>query len=111
MPREKFPNRYPCTTVNIPHGYQNRHQPDIYAITFAELPSGKIGEIWLGTINGHAKLINDDMPDTCISTSRGLQFGDTVGQLAKSARRDKRGKPLGWLGSVVDGLKKEPLDG
>jgi len=109
MPREKFPNRHGGTTIEVAHNYRGA-EDRVFSITYSRLPSGKIGELWVNTINGHEKLINDDMRDTCATISRGLQFGDTVEQLAKSVLRDNRGKPLGWLGTIVDALKREPAD-
>lgn len=109
MAREKFSHRHAGTTIEIQHNYRGAGDRT-FSITYSRLPSGKIGELWLNTINDHEKLINDDMRDTCASISRGLQYGDTVDQLAKSVLRDNRGKPLGWVGTVLDALKKEPAD-
>lgn len=109
LAREKFSNRHAGTTIEIQHNYRGADERT-FLITYARLPSGKIGELWVNTINGHEKLINDDMRDTCASISRGLQYGDTVDQLAKSVLRDNRGKPLGWVGTVLDALKKETAD-
>lgn len=109
MARDKFANRHGGTTIEVSHNYQGASER-VFSITYSRLPNGKIGELWVNTINDHEKLINDDMRDTCASVSRGLQYGDTVEQLAKSVLRDNRGKPLGWLGCILDALKREPVD-
>lgn len=109
MARDKFSNRHAGTTIEIPHNYRGADDRT-FSITYARLPSGKIGELWINTINGVERLINDDMRDTCAAVSRSLQFGETIEQLAKSVHRDSRGKSLGWLGAILDALKKEPVD-
>jgi hypothetical protein len=106
--REKLSNRHAVTTIEINHNYRGAENR-IFSIAYSRMPSGKIAELWINTINDHEKLINDDMRDTCASVSRSLQYGETVEQLAKSVLRDNRGKPLGWLGTVLDALKKEPV--
>ena len=108
MAREKFENRNAGTTIEINHNYRGA-EDRIFSLTYSRLPSGKIGELWINSINGHEKLINDDMRDTCAAVSRSLQYGETVEQLAKSVLRDNRGKSLGWLGAILDALKKEPF--
>lgn len=110
IPREKFANRHAVTTICIPHGYRDRSPPDVLDISYSRLPSGKIGEVWINAINGCEKLINDDMRDTCVAMSRDLQYGDDLDRLGKSVIRDNRGKPLGWLGTVIDALRKESVD-
>jgi len=108
--REKFSNRHAATTVDIVHNYRGGDDRK-FSITYSRLPDGKIGEVWLNSINGHEKLINDDMRDSCVTLSRGLQYGDTLDKLAKSVLRDNRGKPLGWMGAIIDALRKEnPID-
>jgi len=107
--REKFSNRHGGTTIEVAHNYRGADER-VLSVTYSRLPSGKIGELWLNTINGHEKLINDDMRDTCATVSRGLQYGDSIEQLARSVLRDSRGKSLGWLGCVLDALKREPAD-
>jgi hypothetical protein len=107
MPRERFSNRHDVTTIDIEHSYRGGDDRT-FSISYARLPSGKIGEVWANAINGHEKLLNDDMRDSCVALSRGLQYGDSLDRLAKSVLRDNRGKPLGWIGSVIDALKKEP---
>ena len=105
--REKFSNRHAGTTIEVAHNYRGADDR-VFSITYARLPSGKIGELWINTINGVERLINDDMRDTCASVSRSLQFGETVEQLARSVLRDNKGTALGWLGAILDALKKEP---
>lgn len=116
--REKFDDRHAGITILVTHNYRGGDERDL-SITYSRLPlpgdhpyrpTGRIGEIWVNTINEHEKLINDDMRDTCATTSRDLQNGDTVEKLSRSVLRDSRGKPLGWLGTVLDALKKEPID-
>lgn len=109
MARERFPDRHAGTTIEVVHDYRGA-DARVFLITYARLASGKIGELWINTINGVERLINDDMRDTCAAVSRSLQFGETVEQLAKSVHRDGRGKALGWLGAILDALKKEPAD-
>ena len=107
--RDKFSNRHDATTIDVKHGYRGADERT-FTITYSRLPSGKIGVVWIGAINGHEKLINDDMRDTCVAISRGLQYGDSLDRVAKSILRDNRGKPLGWLGTVIDALRKEQAD-
>ena len=109
LAREKFSNRHDARTIDVSHSYRGADDRT-FSITYSRLSSGKIGEIWLNSINGHEKLINDDMRDSCVAISRGLQYGDSLDKLAKSVLRDNRGKPLGWLGTVIDALKKEAPD-
>ena len=116
MAREKFENRHAGTTIDVVHGYRGADKR-VISVTYARLPrpgdhpyipTGRIGEFWVNTVDGNARGVNDDMPDTCLATSRSLQYGETVDQLARSVQRDDRGKPIGWLGSILDALKKEP---
>lgn len=109
MAREKFSNRHGGTTIEVIHNYRGADERTL-SVTYSRLPSGKIGEIWINTINDHEKLINDDMRDSCAAISRGLQYGDSVEQLARSVLRDNLGKPLGYMGSILDALKKETVD-
>jgi len=109
MAREKFSNRHDARTIDIAHNYRGADERT-FSITYSRLPDGRIGEVWINSINGHEKLINDDMRDSCVALSRGLQFGDTLEKLAKSVLRDNRGKPLGWVGTVIDALRKETAD-
>jgi hypothetical protein len=107
--REKFSERRDTITLNVKHRYRGA-PPKIYCISFSMLPSGRVGELWVNSINGYEKLVNDDVRDACVAVSKDLQNGDTVEQLAKSVLRDSHGKPHGWLGSILDALKKEPVD-
>lgn len=118
MLREKFSNRHGGMTIEVVHNYPGADERT-FSVTYArlprlgdhpEIPTGRIGELWANTVNGNDKLVNDDMPDTCAAVSRSLQYGETIESLARSMQRDNRGKPIGWLGSVLDALKKEPVD-
>ena len=109
MSREKFPPRRATTTIQIEHTYRGSDARALCA-SYSRLPDGRIGEIWINSVNGHEKLVNDDIRDACIAVSKDLQNGDTVEWLAKSVLRDSRGRPHGWMGSVLDALKKEPVD-
>lgn len=110
--REKFNNRHAGTTVDIVHKYR-RADPKTYTVGYARLKGGrgKIGEVWLHAIDGHEKMVNDDMRDQCVILSRSLQFGETLEQAAKSIQREKKNGPaIGWMGNIIDALIKEPVD-
>jgi hypothetical protein len=109
MAREKFESRRDTRTVNVDHRYPGS---DIrsFCISYSRLPSGRVGEVWVNSVNGYEKLVNDDVRDACIALSRSLQHGDTLEQISKSVLRDSRGRPHGFVGSLVDMLKKEPVE-
>src|SRR6185312_17327838 len=109
MPREKFGWRRATETIEIPHRYPSGAE-HVLCVSLSRLPSGKIGEFWLNAVDGYEKRVNDDMRDACIAASKDLQNGDTLEYLSKSVLRDAKGKPHGFLGSVIDRLKKEPVD-
>lgn len=117
MSRYKLSQRRASTTINVPHSYRGGDDR-VLTVSYSReplpgdhpaLPTGRIVEFWLNNINDHEKLINDDMRDTCIGYSKDLQNGDSVEHLAKSVLRDSRGRPHGWVGSVLDALKREPI--
>ena len=109
MSREKFSERRDTTTINVKHQYRGADDKT-FCISYSRLPSGRIGELWVNSVNGYEKLVNDDIRDACVAVSKDLQNGDTVEQLAKSVLRDSRGKAHGFLGSILDVLKKEPIN-
>ena len=109
MAREKFDWRRDTITINVTHEYWAGGTRK-FCISYSRLPSGKVGEVWVNAVNELEKTINDDVRDTCIALSRALQYGDTLEHIAKSIQRDARGKPQGYMGTIVDVLKKEPVD-
>lgn len=118
MAREKFADRHPCVTIDIPHNYRGGDKRTL-CVTYSRLPldgdhpampTGRIGAVWINGINGYEKLVNDDMRDSCVTLSKDLQNGDTLERLSKSMMRDGRGKAHGWMGSAIDALKREPVD-
>ena len=104
MAREKFAARRATTTLNVLHKYSGRGEPDTICASFSTLPSGRIGEIWINSINGKAKLVTPDIQGACIILSKDLQNGDTLEYLSGSLPRGS------WMRSVADALKKEPAD-
>jgi|SRR6185312_1734434 len=109
MAREKFATRRGTITLNVPHRYRDGDTREL-CVSYSRLPSGRIGEVWVNNVDGYEKRVNDDMRDACIALSKDLQNGDTLEYLSKSVLRDAKGKPHGFLGSVIDRLKKEPVD-
>ena len=109
MSREKFPARRATTTITIEHTYRGADARSL-CVSYSPLSDGRIGEIWINSVNGYEKLVNDDMRDACVAVSKDLQNGDTIERLAKSVMRDARGKAIGWLGATLDALRKEPID-
>lgn len=110
MAREKFAPRRATTTINFPHKYHGRGDADMVCGSFSRLPSGRIGEAWINSINGYEKLVTDDLRDSCVILSKDLQNGDTLEYLSKSLMRDGRGRAHGVMGSFIDALKKESAD-
>ena len=104
MAREKFAARRATTTLNVPHKYSGRGEPDIICASFSRLPSGRLGEIWINSVNGKAKLVTPDIQGACILFSKDLQNGDTLAYLRDSLPRGS------WMRSVADALIKEPAD-
>jgi hypothetical protein len=107
MTRESFATRHATTTVNIEHVYPNTVEPRSLSISYSSLPTGRVGEVWINAVNGTEKLVNDDMRDSCVTLSLALQHGSTLDGIAKSLLRDERGRPHGFIGAVVDALRKE----
>jgi hypothetical protein len=107
MTREKFTARHDTLTVNIEHQYPSAMVPRTFCISYSPLPSGRIGEVWVNSVNGTEKQVNDDMRDTCVALSLALQYGSTLEQMSQSILRDNRGRPQGFLGAVLDALRKE----
>lgn len=118
MAREKFAARRATTTLNVDHRYRDGETRQL-CVSYSRLPkpgdhpanpTGKIGEVWVNSVDGFEKRVNDDMRDACVAISKDLQNGDTLEFLSKSVLRDGRGKPHGFLGSIVDALRKEPVN-
>ena len=109
MTREKFSTRHDTITVNVEHQYPSSQVPRTFCISYSPLPSGRIGEVWVNSVNGTEKQVNDDMRDTCIILSWLLQKVTSVEELSRSVQRDKRGRPHGFIGAVLDALRKEPV--
>lgn len=110
MAREKFANRRATTTISFLHKYHGRGEPDTVCASFSRLPTGRIGEAWVNSINGFEKLVTDDLRDACILFSKDLQNGDSLEHLSKSVMRDGRGRAHGLMGSLIDALRREPAD-
>ena len=110
MTREKFPNRRSTVTVNVEHSYPSALAPRTFCISYSRLASGRIGEVWVNSVDGAEKRVNDDVRDTCVTLSRALQHGDSLEQICKSILRDARGRPHGFIGAVIDALRKEPIE-
>lgn len=108
MAREKFSDRHAGITVDIQHKYRGSVLKT-YCVGYARLDDGRgrIGEVWLHAIDGHEKMVNDDMRDQCVILSQALQYGNTLEKAAKSVQREK-GRPIGWMGTIIDALIKEP---
>jgi len=107
MTREKFASRHDTITVNIEHQYPSAMVPRTFCISYSPLPSGRIGEVWVNSVNDTEKQVNVDTHDTCVTLSLALQHGCTLEQLSRSILRDNRGRPQGFLGAVLDALRKE----
>jgi hypothetical protein len=110
MAREKFLARRATTTVEIRHRYPTSSDEHSFCISYSRLPSGRIGEVWVNTVDGAEKRVNDDVHDTCIAVSLALQYGAPLDQIGRSVLRSERGRPHSFVGAIVDALKKEPMD-
>lgn len=110
MTRRKLPWRHPITTIDVPHSYPGSDIKKL-CISYAKYEdTGEYAELWLNGINGTEKLMNYDMRDTAVQTSIGFQHGETPEKVWRSFSRDKRGKAIGWLGTAIDALRREPAD-
>ena len=107
--REKFATRHDTITVNVEHQYPSSQVPRTFCISYSPLPSGRIGEVWVNSVDGAERKVHDDLRDACILLSMALQYGATLEQLAKSMLRDARGRPHGVIGAILDALRKEPV--
>ena len=110
MTREKFPSRHDTTTVNVEHQYPSAMVPKTFCISHSLLPSESIGEVWVNQVNGTEKQVNVDMHDTCVILSFALQYGAPLEEISRGLLRDGRGRPAGFMGAVLDFLKKEQME-
>lgn len=109
MTREKFQSRHDTITVDVEHRYPSAMVPRTFCISYSTLPSGRVGEVWVNSVDGAERKVHDDLRDACILLSFALQCGCTIEQLSRSMLRDSRGRPNGVIGAITDALRKEPV--
>lgn len=102
MARKKLPTRRDSITLNVPHKYPGRGEPDIVETTYSNHPeTGELAEVWINAINGLAKLVTPDIHASCVILSKDLQNGDTAEYLSGSLLRGSIQK------SVIDAIIKD----
>ena len=110
MTREKFDSRRATFTVNVAHKYPSALEPHIFCVSYSHKKSGGIGEVWVNSVDDTEKRVNDDVKDFCVILSIALQYGASLDDIAKSIiRASKSGRAHGFMGAIIDALRKEPV--
>ena len=107
--RSRLPNRRVGVTFTFDHIYPGA-PPRTFTVTTGYYPSsdetkpGKIGEVFLGLVNGTDKRVSVDAHDASVVLSFALQHGASLEEIGKACLRGDDGKAHGWIGSFIDAL-------